>query len=120
MPNDKLNFKVYRFDPAQDKKPQYKEYTIPHYEGMRVLDALIYVYEEMDHSLSFRHSCKIENCQICQVKIDGKTALACTERARDGMVIEPISRYKHVRDLVVDYEEKFEQSDMAKKQFDQD
>lgn len=118
MAKDKLTFKVYRFDPSSDKKARYDEYTIPYTDGMKVLDALIYVYEELDHTLSFRHSCRIENCQVCQVKVDGKTVLACTQRANDGMVVEPISRYSHVRDLVVDFEEKFEHTSIAKRQFD--
>ncbi len=101
MDKQEVNIKVYRFDPSKDKKPYYQDYIIPYEEGMKVIDALIYISEEIDHTLSFRCSCLTDHCKICLVNVDGRTVLGCREGVREGLVIEPASNYKIIKDLVV-------------------
>jgi len=97
---DTVTIKVRRHDPTAGEPPRLEEYRIPHQEGMRILDALLYIYEEVDPSLAHRYSCKIGNCKVCQMKADGKTVYACQERLQDGMVLEPLPSFEEVRDLV--------------------
>ncbi len=119
MSNRKLRFKVYRQDPdAGETEGRLQEYAIPWWEGIKVLDALRYVQEEVDHSLAVRWSCRVEDCRTCQMRVNGKSVLTCQVLAEDGMVIEPIPRYRLIRDLVVEFGEKMESSEYAKNEFE--
>jgi succinate dehydrogenase/fumarate reductase iron-sulfur protein len=96
--------KVLKYDPTLDEEARLQEYLVPFQDGMRVSDALQYIYEEIDHSLAFRCSCRISNCQICLMKANGKTIYACQERLSDEMILEPLPGFDVVRDLVVDFD----------------
>jgi succinate dehydrogenase/fumarate reductase-like Fe-S protein len=47
----------------------------------RVLDALLYVRENLDPSLGFRYSCRAGMCGSCAVGGEGKEVLACQARS---------------------------------------
>jgi succinate dehydrogenase/fumarate reductase iron-sulfur protein len=98
-----VSLKVLRADPSTQQTPKVQEYSVPFDDGMRVSDALEFIYQELDHTLAFRCSCRISNCQVCLMKANGKTIYACQERLSDGMLLEPLPGYTVVRDLVVDF-----------------
>ncbi|MEM2615811.1 MAG: 2Fe-2S iron-sulfur cluster-binding protein, partial [Thermoplasmatales archaeon] len=54
-----VTFRVRRFDPEKDKAPRYEEYKVPVQKGMTVLDGILYIKENLDHSLSARYSCRM-------------------------------------------------------------
>lgn len=94
---------VFRFDPAVDKKPRYETYRVP-LEGS-VLDALRYIYEEHDPSLSFRFGCAgagSERCGACPVSVNGQMALSCRKPLEEGMTVGPHPKFELIKDLVVD------------------
>ncbi len=95
---------VFRFNPERDKKPRFQQYEVPYDKQKTVLDALEYIYENLDRSLAFREACKSGYCGICTLKVNGKSCLACTTYMSKKMRIEPISGRKVIRDLVVDLE----------------
>ena len=97
-----ITIKVRRHDPTKSEATRLEAYTIPYQEGMRILDALLYIGEEKEHSLAHRYSCKIGNCKVCLMKANGKTVYSCQERLEPGMTIEPLSQFEEVRDLVCD------------------
>jgi len=101
-----VTVRIRRYDPTSDVSSKLEEFTIPYQQDMRILDALLYIYEGVDHSLAFRYSCKIGNCKICLMKANGKTVYACQERLEDGMVLEPLSQFEDIRDLVCDLKKK--------------
>lgn len=45
--------------------------------GPMVLDALIYIKNEIDPTLTFRRSCREGICGSCAMNIDGGNTLAC-------------------------------------------
>ena len=45
---DEITLKVFRFDPSSDEWPRYDIYHVPYQKHMRVLDALNYVYDELE------------------------------------------------------------------------
>jgi succinate dehydrogenase/fumarate reductase iron-sulfur protein len=95
--------KVYRTDPGERSKSRYDTYTVPFERGQSILGIIKYIYENLDSSLAFYHSCRIGKCTGCHVKVNGKTRLACTTIVDGGeLVLEPLSGYPIVRDLVVD------------------
>jgi NAD-dependent dihydropyrimidine dehydrogenase PreA subunit len=96
---------VFRFDPRKERKPHYETYKVP--LGGTVLDALKYIYEEHDASLSFRFGCSgptFERCGACAVKVNGEPALGCKKILSDHMKIEPHHKYVILKDLVVDFD----------------
>jgi succinate dehydrogenase / fumarate reductase iron-sulfur subunit len=101
-----LKFKIYRFDPAVDKGPYYKYYTVSAEPEERILDCLNRIKWEQDGSLSYRMSCGHGVCGSDGMKINGTCALACQKLARDyqcsQIVLEPLPYFKVLKDLVVD------------------
>ncbi len=103
---DRRTFRIFRFDPQKDEKPHYDEFEIDVWKGMTVLDALNEIKEKLDHSLSWRQSCRMGVCGSCAMLINGKPALACQEQVLklDTRVItvEPLKSFPVIRDLVPD------------------
>ncbi len=119
MTDQTLQLKVYRQDPgAGETEGRLQVYTVPWWDGIKVLDGLRYIQEEVDHSLAVRWSCRIEDCRTCQMHVNGKTVLACQIPLADGMVIEPVPRYRLIRDVVVEFGERMESSEFAKNEFE--
>jgi succinate dehydrogenase / fumarate reductase iron-sulfur subunit len=100
-------FKVYRFIPGRDTEPRFETYKVPVYRGMTVLDALFYIKENMDHSLAYRHSCRMGICGSCGMLINGLPRLACQTQVLelDSNIIEvkPLPNYPVIRDLATDF-----------------
>lgn len=97
--------KVFRFDPEKDTDPRYETYKVP-LEGT-VLDALKYIYEEHDASLSFRFGCSgptFERCGACAVKVNGEPALGCKKILKEQMTIDPHHKFLILKDLAVDFD----------------
>ena len=79
-------------------------FAVPYETGASVLDGLIWLRENCDPSLAFRYSCTNANvCKECAMRIDGKTAYACTARLKpDATTLEPLRNKRVIRDLVTD------------------
>jgi len=98
-----FSIQVYRTDPGNSSNFRYDLFTVPFDKGQSILNVLKYIYEECDTSLAFYDSCRIGKCTGCHVKVNGKTRLACTTEATgEDLILEPISGFPIVRDLVVD------------------
>lgn len=93
---------VSRYNPKTDDKSTLKEYEVPHIEQGTVLEALQYIYEEIDSSLLFSYGCRSNTCGKCAININGKPGLACETSLEDGMVLEPLENFPIIRDLAVD------------------
>jgi len=91
-----------RFDPEKDQAPRRETHQVPSQEGMTILDAIFYVYENIDRSLAFSYGCRYGRCGLCAVNVNGKPTLICQTLAPQEMLIEPLPNYPVVRDLVVE------------------
>lgn len=79
-----------------------KKYEVPFTEGMSLLDALIWLREHEDPSLSVRYSCRSANaCKECMALIDGKGGYLCSIRAKENasVQIEPLKGRPWLKDL---------------------
>src|SRR4051812_27236541 len=79
------------------------EYEVPYQEGMSLLDAILWIREFEDSSLSVRYSCRSANaCKECLAVVDGKIGFLCSIRAKEGSTtqIEPLKTQAWVQDLV--------------------
>ncbi|MFN8234209.1 MAG: 2Fe-2S iron-sulfur cluster-binding protein [Actinomycetota bacterium] len=79
-------------------------YEVDVVPGMSVFNVLEKIRNEIDPTLVFLISCRIGKCDICLLKVNGKTRWSCTETPTDGMVLEPLNRYEVMKDLAVDWE----------------
>ena len=56
---------VTRFDPDRDAAPRTQRYEIPVQTDWMVLDALNFIKDEVDGTLSHRWSCRMAVCGSC-------------------------------------------------------
>ncbi len=94
--------RILRFDPEEDKKPDFTSYRVPENARATVLDALIGIYTEIDSGLAFRYSCRYHKCGLCSCMIDGRAAPSCKVHLKDGMEVGPLAGLPVLRDLVTD------------------
>ena len=99
-------FSIYRWDPDSGENPRVDHYRIDLDKcGPMVLDAIIYIKNEVDPSLTFRRSCREGICGSCAMNIDGTNTLACTkaiEDVADDVKIYPLPHMSVIKDLVPD------------------
>jgi len=94
--------KISRYNPQMDDRPILKEYKVPFKDQGTVLEALLYIYEEIDSTLFFNYGCRFRLCGKCAIKINGKPGLACETALEDGMILEPLDNFPIIRDLGFD------------------
>jgi len=102
---------VYRYDPDTDEDGYFMVYQVPFTEGMRVLDALNYIHDNLDGTLAYRWICRAGQCGSCSIRVNGKAVLACQEEVKntgDVIVLEPLQMFPVIRDLVVDTREAYD------------
>jgi succinate dehydrogenase / fumarate reductase iron-sulfur subunit len=109
-----VKLKVFRLNPEIDTQPHYDTYILEAKATDRLLDCLNKVRWEQDGSLAYRMSCGHGICGSDGMTINGVSALACQKLVRDypsdkEILIEPLSVFTVVKDLVVDLEPFFEQ-----------
>ena len=112
-----VEFKIHRFNPQQ-KKHYISTYKVPVRKGMTVLEALMYIKDNFDGTLVFRHSCRMGICGSCGIMVNGQPKLACyTQVLRlnsDCLVIAPLQNMPVIKDLVVDVRPFFDTYDRIK------
>lgn len=103
---NKKVFHVYRWQPDSGKNPSMDTYEIDLGKcGPMVLDAIIYIKNELDSTLSFRRSCREGICGSCSMNIGGINTLACTMAIEDlngDIKIYPLPHMPVIKDLVPD------------------
>ena len=106
-------FKIYRYDPSTDTNPTLDTYDVDLSKiGPKLLDAMLYIKDEIDSSLSFRRSCREGICGSCSMNINGANTLACTQAidTYDGdIAIYPLPHLNVVKDLVCDLSNFYDQ-----------
>jgi succinate dehydrogenase / fumarate reductase iron-sulfur subunit len=100
-------FRIYRWDPDTGENPRLDTYEIDLDKcGPMVLDAVIYIKNEIDPTLAFRRSCREGICGSCAMNIDGTNTLACTKATADisgDVKIYPLPHMEVQKDLVPDF-----------------
>jgi len=100
-----VEFKIHRFDPKNERH-YVSTYKVPVRKGTTILEVLQHIKDNLDETLTFRHSCRMGICGSCGINVNGKPMLACYTQVLDlgvdSLVIEPLSNMPVVKDLVVD------------------
>src|SRR5574344_2002633 len=101
-----MDIDVLRYRPEEDAEPWWQSFRIPFTHEMSLLEALNYIKDELEPTLSFRWSCRMAICGSCGMMVNGIPKLGCKTFLRDDtsgrMKIEPLANFPIERDLVVD------------------
>jgi len=100
-PEALYTIRIKRFNPEKDKTPYYASYQVPFVKTMTVVEALEYLWDQGEY-IAFRTNCREFTCGSCAMLINGKPRLACDTLLKDNMILEPLTRYPLIKDLVVD------------------
>jgi succinate dehydrogenase / fumarate reductase iron-sulfur subunit len=101
-------FRIYRWNPDDGAKPRIDTYYVDRDDcGPMVLDAIIWIKNKVDSTLTFRRSCREGICGSCAMNISGQNTIACTmgidECNSSGVVkIYPLPHMPVLKDLVPD------------------
>ena len=98
-----IELEVLRYNPETDAEPHWQKYSVPWNDEWVVLDALNYVKENIDPTLSYRWSCHMAVCGSCGMMINREPKLACKAFVRDyeGTIrVEALAHFPIERDLV--------------------
>ncbi len=113
MPDTTITLDVFRFQPdggghsrRSTDGPTFKAYRVPYHEHWVVLDALNWIKDELDGTLSYRWSCRMGVCGSCGMMVNGVPKLTCAAFLKDyypGTIrVEPLTYFAVERDLIVD------------------
>ncbi|WXG45784.1 MAG: fumarate reductase (CoM/CoB) subunit TfrB [Candidatus Atabeyarchaeum deiterrae] len=104
MSTESFELKLFRYDHAKDDAARYQTYRVPYSDGMTVLDALDYVYDNLDPTLAYRKSCRQGSCGSCAVLVDTKPCAACRTLVKRGrsITVSPLLHFDVIKDLVTD------------------
>ncbi len=99
-------FKIYRYDPDQGGNPRTDTFFVNVSEcGPMILDALLWIKDNIDATLTLRRSCREGICGSCSMNVDGLNTLACTKGMSEvkGVIkVYPLPHLPVVKDLVPD------------------
>lgn len=99
-----IQLDVFRYRPEQESEPTWQRYEVPCRDDWVVLDALNYVKDHIDGTLSYRWSCHMAVCGSCGMQINDEPVLACKAFLRDypdHIRVGPLDHFPVDRDLVV-------------------
>jgi fumarate reductase iron-sulfur subunit len=103
---DKIAIEVARYTPDRDTEPKMETFEVPLRKEWVVLDALNYIKDRIDGSLSFRWSCRMGVCGSCGMMVNDEPKLTCatflTDYAPGPVRVEPLKNFPVMRDLIVE------------------
>ena len=99
-----VEFRILRYNPDIDNEPYFVDYSIPYTDRQGILDALHFIFQSIDSTLAYRWNCRTGQCGSCAININGVPALACRTVVDPEKlyVLEPLSNFPVIKDLVVD------------------
>ncbi|MBI3664723.1 MAG: succinate dehydrogenase/fumarate reductase iron-sulfur subunit [Acidobacteria bacterium] len=103
---DTIALEVTRYCPERDAEPSFQTFEAPLRKDWVVLDALNYIKDKVDGSLSFRWSCRMGICGSCGMMVNGEPKLTCatflSNYAPGPIRVQPLQYFPVVRDLVIE------------------
>ena len=104
--------RVYRLTPSHPaERPRMTAFRVPYTKGLTVLDALLWVKENVDSGLAFRFSCRMGICGSCGMMINGVPRLACetqvSDLGTDAIEVAPLPNFPVIRDVATNFTDFF-------------
>src|SRR6266704_7159250 len=106
--DERITLEVARYSPERDAAPRFDTFQVPLRREWVVLDALNYIKDNTDGSLTFRWSCRMGICGSCGMMVNGEPKLTCatflSNYANDAapVRVQPRRYFPVIRDLVVE------------------
>ncbi|MEH6516122.1 MAG: succinate dehydrogenase/fumarate reductase iron-sulfur subunit [Halioglobus sp.] len=99
-----MQIEVQRYRPEVDEEPWMQLYEVPYTDDTSILEALQFIEDELDPSLSFRWSCRMAICGSCGFMVNGVPKLGCNTFLRDysSLQVAALANFPIERDLVSD------------------
>lgn len=109
---------IYRYDYKKNNDYKMQEYNIKPEDcnGVMLLDALIFIKENLDETITFRRSCGEGVCGSDAMNINGKNGLACITPLNKfkEIILRPLPGMPVIKDLVVDLSNFYSQYNKVK------
>ncbi|MGH9382593.1 MAG: succinate dehydrogenase/fumarate reductase iron-sulfur subunit [Thermoanaerobaculia bacterium] len=106
MSRETVTLEIFRYRPEREEEPTYETFEVPYRKEWMVLDALHYIKDRLDGSLSYRWACRMGVCGSCGMTVDGTPVLTCATYLEDllpGPIrVAPLNGFPVTRDLVGD------------------
>jgi fumarate reductase iron-sulfur subunit len=99
---------IARYSPESDAEPRLESFEVPLHKEWVVLDALNYIKDKVDGSLSYRWSCRMGICGSCGMMVNGEPKLTCATflstyaGSKKPIRVEPLRFFPIIRDLVTE------------------
>ena len=104
-----IALEVFRYLPDQEEEPRFQRYEIPFRDEWVVVDALNYIKDHVDGTLSYRYSCRMGVCGSCGMMVNGEPKLTCATFLKDyyphPIRVEPLAHFPVIRDLVINLDD---------------
>ncbi len=108
MAQETITLEIFRFRPGEDQKGSFRSYEVPYRAHWVVLDALNWIKDYADGTLSYRWSCRMGVCGSCGMMVNGVPKLTCAAFLKDyypdRVRVEPLTYFPVERDLIIDLE----------------
>ncbi len=108
MADDTITLEVFRYQPDGEggSAQSFQSYEVPYHRHWVVLDALNWIKDEVDGTLTYRWSCRMGVCGSCGMMVNGEPKLTCAAFLKDyfprSIRVEPLAYFPVERDLVID------------------
>ena len=107
---ESITLQIRRYRPEEEEKPVWQSFEVPLHDEWMILDALNYIKDNLDGSLSYRWACRMGVCGSCGMLVNGESVLTCatylSELAGTGTIrVEPLRGFPVIRDLVGDIQD---------------
>jgi fumarate reductase iron-sulfur subunit len=95
------------------REDSYVEYDVLS-SDVTLLEVLNEIKSKVDATLAYSSGCRSSVCGSCAVRVNGKEVLACSYKAEDGDIVEPLLNTPLERDLVVNMDKAYSFNAKAK------
>ena len=99
-----MKLEIFRYRPEKENEPTFQTFEVPFLEDWVILDAINYIKDEIDGTLSYRWSCQMGVCGSCGMMINGVPKLSCAAFLKDyypdKIRVEPLTGFPVERDLI--------------------
>ena len=101
-----IALEVFRYNPDTGDEPVFQTYEVPCKKEWVILDALNYIKDEIDSTLTYRWSCRMGVCGSCGMMINDKPVLTCATFLTDFLPgpirVEPLDHFPVIKDLTIE------------------
>ncbi|MCY3943282.1 MAG: succinate dehydrogenase/fumarate reductase iron-sulfur subunit [Gemmatimonadetes bacterium] len=100
-----ITLELFRYHPETDSEPRFQSYEVPYNEDWVVLDAINWIKDHVDGTVTHRWSCRMGVCGSCGMMVNGEPVLTCAAFLKSyfpfAVRVEPLVNFPVERDLVV-------------------